>query len=60
MIRRLASLGNDERAATAIEYALIVALVAVAAIAALDAMGDSLIDIFNLVRDELANAAATT
>lgn len=59
MIRRLLSLREDERGATAIEYALIVALVAVAAIAALDAMGDSLIDIFNLVRDELANAAAT-
>lgn len=59
MIRRLLSLREDERGATAIEYALIVALVAVAAIAALDAMGDSLVDIFNLVRDELANAAAT-
>ncbi len=60
MIRRLARFLKDEPGATAIEYALIAALVAVAAVAALDAMGDSLIDIFNLVRNELANAAATT
>ena len=51
---------KDEAGATAIEYGLIAALVSVAAIAALTAMGGSLKEIFNTVSDALANAAATT
>jgi pilus assembly protein Flp/PilA len=48
---------RDESGATAIEYGLIAALVSVAAITALGAMGNSLITIFNRVASEL-NAAA--
>lgn len=51
---------KDETGATAIEYGLIAALVSVAAITALGLMGESLVDIFNRVKDELANAAAST
>ncbi len=60
MFRTFSKFMQDETGATAIEYGLIAALVSVAAIAALGAMGESLVDIFNRVRDELANAAATT
>ncbi len=48
---------NDESGATAIEYGLIAALVSVAAISALGAMGDSLVSIFGLVSNELTSAA---
>ena len=47
----------QEDGATAIEYGLIAALVAVAAITALTALGDSLEVIFNGVADELNSAA---
>ncbi len=60
MTRMLLHFLQDESGATAIEYGLIAALVSVAAIAALGAMGESLVDIFNRVSDELANAAAST
>lgn len=60
MIRLVSTFLKDESGATAIEYGLIAALVSVAAIAALGAMGESLVAIFNRVQEELANAAATT
>ena len=60
MTKMLHQFGKDESGATAIEYGLIAALVSVAAIGALSAMGDSLVDIFNRVADELGNAAANT
>jgi pilus assembly protein Flp/PilA len=44
---------NDESGATAIEYGLIAALVAVAMIVALEAMGQSLSDMFNAVKGKL-------
>jgi pilus assembly protein Flp/PilA len=47
---------RDESGATAIEYGLIAALVSVAAIAALTAMGTSLETMFNLVSTELEGA----
>jgi pilus assembly protein Flp/PilA len=47
----------QEDGATAIEYGLIAALVAVAAITALTALGDSLTTIFQGVADELNTAA---
>ena len=50
------SLIADESGATAIEYGLIAALVSVAAIAALTAMGSSLKEIFKLVCDKLVDA----
>lgn len=48
----------DESGATAIEYGLIAALVSVAAIAALTAMGDSLKAMFTAVSAALATAIA--
>lgn len=47
---------RDESGATAIEYGLIAALVSVAAIAALTAMGTSLETMFNRVSNELSGA----
>ena len=44
---------RDESGATAIEYGLIAALVAIAAIAALEALGTSLNDMFTSVKDKL-------
>jgi pilus assembly protein Flp/PilA len=52
----LVTIYNDESGATAIEYGLIAALVSVAAIGALSAMGASLRDMFSFVRDALDNA----
>ena len=49
---------RDEAGATAIEYGLIAALVAVAIIAALTALGTSLDGIFTTVSTELDGAAA--
>ena len=48
---------KDENGATAIEYGLIAALVSVAAIGALTAMGGSLGTMFNTVSSELGTAA---
>ncbi len=59
MIRTFIRFAKDEDGATAIEYGLIAALVSVAAIAALGAVGDSLVEIFEVVSSEL-DAAATT
>lgn len=47
---------NDESGATAIEYGLIAALVSVAAVTALGAMGEALSDMFTKVRTELQGA----
>ena len=51
---------RDESGATAIEYGLIAALVSVAAIAALEQMGTSLVTIFDTVSSKLEGAAAGT
>ena len=56
MLTRVRAFFVDDSGATAIEYGLIAALVSVAAIGALTAMGGSLSDMFNLVRNVLANA----
>lgn len=45
---------RDEAGATAIEYGLIAALIAVAAITAMQALGNELSTTFNTVEDELA------
>jgi pilus assembly protein Flp/PilA len=47
---------KDESGATAIEYGLIAALVSVAAITALTAMGSSLNDLFGTVSNKLGDA----
>ena len=59
MITAIRTFLNDESGATAIEYGLIAALISVAAIAAMGAMGDSLQTLFNTVAGELNNAAGS-
>lgn len=44
---------RDEEGATAIEYGLIAALIAVAAIVAMTAVGTNLTAIFNAIKDKL-------
>ena len=59
MITAIRTFLDDESGATAIEYGLIAALISVAAIAAMGAMGDSLQTLFNTVAGELNNAAGS-
>lgn len=58
----LKQLKRDERGATAIEYGLIAALIAVAAITAMQSLGNQLSTTFNKVGTTLssANTAGTT
>lgn len=56
MITTIKNFINDESGATAIEYGLIAALVSVAAVGALSAMGTSLTGIFGFVSTELDKA----
>ena len=60
MLSNLKNLLADGSGATAIEYGLIAALVSVAAIAALTAMGESLNAMFTAVSTALTSATATT
>ena len=48
---------RNQRGATMIEYALIAALIAVAAIAAMTALGGGLTSVFNSVAEDLEAAA---
>lgn len=48
-MKRLGQIWKDERGATAIEYGLIVALIAVAAIVSLQALGNELSTTMNTV-----------
>ena len=59
MLTCLQSFYGDEAGATAIEYGLIAALVSVAAISALTAMGNPLQLMFGSVANTLANAVST-
>ena len=52
-MRKLAKLMNNSKGATAIEYGLIAALIAVAAIAALKSVGTKLGTTFNNVSNQL-------
>ncbi|TFH42822.1 MAG: Flp family type IVb pilin [Lysobacterales bacterium] len=56
MLTHVNNFYRDEEGATAIEYGLIAALVSVAAITALTAMGNSLTSIFTYVSDSLNSA----
>jgi pilus assembly protein Flp/PilA len=56
MTKLLRSFLADESGATAIEYGLIAALVAVAAIVALGTLGSELAEIFDMVGSDLAAA----
>lgn len=53
-------LRRNEEGATAIEYGLIAALVAVAAITALNSLGDEVSQTFQTVSDEMADSNTTT
>lgn len=53
MIRILCALARNARGATAIEYGLIAALIAVAAIAAMQGLGTSLNKTFNNVSGKM-------
>jgi pilus assembly protein Flp/PilA len=57
---RLKSLAHDETGATAIEYGLIAALIAVAAITAMKGLGNQMKTTFNTTSSQMstANAAA--
>lgn len=57
MFKVIRTFAKDESGATAIEYGLIAALVSVAAIGALTAMGNSLSTMFNSVATHLSSAA---
>ncbi|AWW74529.1 hypothetical protein NAP1_04135 [Erythrobacter sp. NAP1] len=47
-------LARDEQGATAIEYGLIAALIAVAAVAAMGTLGNTLADTFSQVESDMA------
>jgi len=49
MFRMMQEFAKDESGATAIEYGLIAALVGIAAISALDALGSSLIGTYSFI-----------
>ena len=59
MFTKIRKFVSDESGATAIEYGLIAALVSVAAITALTAMGGSLAAMFNYVSNELSSASSS-
>ncbi len=54
----LRKLLNNEKGATAIEYGLIAALIAVAAITAMNGLGDQLSETFNDVNTAMATGNA--
>jgi pilus assembly protein Flp/PilA len=56
MVGLITKLSKDESGATAIEYGLIAALVAVAAIVGMTALGSSLNSIFSSVSTTINNA----
>ena len=60
MFKIIRKLRKSEKGATAIEYGLIAALIAVAAIAAMTALGQSLSTLFGSVASELDTAAGST
>jgi pilus assembly protein Flp/PilA len=58
MIQMLGALWRDEEAPTAVEYGLMVALIAVAIIATVQLLGGQLNTTFTAVTDEMAGTAA--
>jgi pilus assembly protein Flp/PilA len=56
--RFLEQIGRDESGATAIEYGLMAALISVAAITAMGALGNSLVNTFNYVSNQEQAAQA--
>ena len=58
MFKLLSKMRTNEDGATAIEYGLIAALVAIALIAALTTLGDSLTGVFTSVSEDLDETVA--
>jgi pilus assembly protein Flp/PilA len=56
MLKALVKFQNRERGATAVEYGLMVALIAVVIILAVTAIGDNLVLVFQEVADALQEA----
>jgi pilus assembly protein Flp/PilA len=59
MFKLLRKLRKDEQGATAIEYGLIAALISVAAIVAMQAIGTSLSSLFTSVSSDLSGAVGS-
>ena len=60
MLKIIRNLSKSKKGATAIEYGLIAALIAVAAIAAMTALGESLTTIFQSISSTLVDATPST
>ena len=60
MLKIIRKLIKSKKGATAIEYGLIAALIAVAAIAAMTALGESLTTIFSSISSTLVDATPST
>ncbi|API61066.1 pilus assembly protein [Tardibacter chloracetimidivorans] len=56
MTRHLTRLGRDEQGATAIEYGLIAALIVIAMVAGLAALGGQTTNMFNDLSEKIDNA----
>ncbi len=56
IFKRIANFFKEEEGATAVEYALMVALIAAVIIAAVSLLGQESANTFNKVRDSMANA----
>ena len=55
-LSRFTALLRDEQGATAIEYGLVAALIAVAAIIAFQTLGLNLVDVFNSITGAMAGS----
>ncbi len=60
MLKIIRKLSKSKKAATAIEYGLIAALIAVAAIAAMTALGESLSTLFSGIASTVGDATPST
>ena len=58
MMNIIRKIRHDDRGATAIEYGLIAALIAVAAITAMSSLGSQISTTFNNVKTNLASGAS--
>ncbi len=60
MLKKIMKFLKDEEGASAVEYGLIVGLVAVAAVAVLLTMGGNLSSLFETVSDKLGGASSSS
>lgn len=58
MARKLMALAADSRGATAIEYGLIIGIIAASLILGMESIRDNLLAIFKIISDTLANSLA--